>query len=301
MIETPQLPIKRICIVANPASGKGGSLKIAQEFQVLSENLGLLTDLIATTSPTVCSQELTQTIGESDAVVVVGGDGSVHLSLQKIVPAGKPFIVIPTGTGNDFARTNNELELDLGKILRKILNETPYAIDIGFTESRGNQKFFGQVLSTGFDSLVNQRANSMKFIKGKIKYTIATLLELPKFKAIDYSITLDEGSIKAKAMLVSVANGPTYGGGMKIIPHASRSDGYLDVMVLAEVSKFELLRVFPKVFSGAHVNHPAVTFYRTKKFSLEAKALAYADGEFIGELPIQGEVLPLIARTWEKR
>jgi diacylglycerol kinase (ATP) len=102
-------------------------------------------------------------------------------------------------------------------------------------------------------------------------------------------------------MLVSIANGPTYGGGMKIVPDADRTDGYLDIMILAEVSKFELLRVFPKVFSGGHKNHPAVSFHRTKTFSLQAAALAYADGEFIGDLPIHGEIHANALLTWDIR
>jgi len=99
--------------------------------------------------------------------------------------------------------------------------------------------------------------------------------------------------------LVAVANGPTYGGGMKILPEANRRDGELDLLLLKPVSKIELLRVFPRVFKGTHVTHPAVEIFRSKKIALRAKALAYADGEYISSLPIEISIAPKALRTWE--
>jgi diacylglycerol kinase (ATP) len=99
-------------------------------------------------------------------------------------------------------------------------------------------------------------------------------------------------------MLIAVSNGQSYGGGMKVTPDARIDDGIFDVMILGPVSTFEFLKVFPKVFSGDHVKHPAVKIMRGKKVTIEANAVAYADGERIGELPITAEIVPDALLTW---
>jgi diacylglycerol kinase (ATP) len=179
-----------------------------------------------------------------------------------------------------------------------MLTTKPTEIDLGRTHNETGSQWFGQVLSTGFDSLVNERANRFRFIKGQIKYTIATLLELPLFRPYKYQIITPKGTRNISAMLIAIANGPSYGGGMQICPAADRTDGFFDVMVLHPVSKFELLRVFPKVFQGKHINHPAVEFIRLSKLTLESEAVAYADGERIGALPMNIEIVPRALKVW---
>jgi diacylglycerol kinase (ATP) len=293
--------IASIGILANNHAGKGESSAIAQQIEVEALRKGLTVTLLPEGKGTKTQNELKSIIEKVDALIVIGGDGSFHFVLQYLVHSSVPLYVVPTGTGNDFALTNNEYNVDAHHIIHRIIHEEPSMIDIGRVHVGTEESWFGQVLSTGFDSIVNRRANSMKLIRGQIKYTLATLLELPRFRPIVYRITTDTEILETRAMLVSVANGPTYGGGMKIVPDADRTDGYLDIMILAEVSKFELLRVFPKVFSGGHKNHPAVSFHRTKTFSLQAAALAYADGEFIGDLPIHGEIHANALLTWDIR
>ena len=293
--------ITRIGLLANPAAGEGHALRIADEIANEAALNGVEVSLVTLDFQSSIESFLDDLIARIQTLVVIGGDGSFHYALQKLARTELPVYVIPAGTGNDFALTNNASGIDPVHIVHRILHEEPTRVDLGRVVVGNSELWFGQVLSTGFDSRVNRRANSMRAIKGKIKYTIATLLELPRFNPITYRIATDTEVFETRAMLVSIANGPTYGGGMKIVPDADRHDGYLDIMVLAEVSKIELLRVFPKVFSGAHKDHPAVSFYRTKTFSLQAAALAYADGEFVGDLPIHGEIHAGALLTWEER
>jgi diacylglycerol kinase (ATP) len=293
--------IKSIALLSNPHAGKGGSHEIAQGIEAEAIRQGITVTVIPQGKGDRTRNDIKALIHSVDTLVVVGGDGSFHFVLQSLAGTSLPLYIVPTGTGNDFALTNNIFDVNPRHIINRILHEHPSRVDIGRASVGKDEFWFGQVLSTGFDSLVNRRANSMKLIRGRIKYTIATLLELPRFKPIVYRIATDTEVFETRAMLVSVANGATYGGGMKIVPDADRTDGYLDIMVLAEVSKFELLRVFPKVFSGAHKTHPAVSFHRTKTFSLQAAALAYADGEFLGDLPIHGEIHANSLLTWEIR
>ena len=101
-------------------------------------------------------------------------------------------------------------------------------------------------------------------------------------------------------MLIAVGNGSSYGGGMRVCPNASLTDGLFDVMVLSPISKLEFIKVFPKVYSGEHIEHPEVNIYRTKKIQINAAAVAYADGERIGALPISSECVAGAGLTWRK-
>jgi diacylglycerol kinase (ATP) len=117
--------------------------------------------------------------------------------------------------------------------------------------------------------------------------------ELPLFRAIPYAITVDGARHETRAMLVVVANGPSYGGGMRVAPDARFDDGQSDVVILHELSTVEFLRVFPKVFKGQHVTHPAVEIIRGRTVTLEAEGIvAYADGERFARLPITLETVP---------
>jgi diacylglycerol kinase (ATP) len=101
--------------------------------------------------------------------------------------------------------------------------------------------------------------------------------------------------------LIAVANGTSYGGGMQVCPNASFDDGLFDVMILEPISKFEFLRVFPKVFTGTHITHPKVSIKRARRVEISAPAVAYADGERIGALPVRAEVAPRALKVWRNR
>jgi diacylglycerol kinase (ATP) len=183
---------------------------------------------------------------------------------------------------------------DLNGYLERILSTPPSAIDLGNVDS----EWFAAILSTGFDSIVNERANRLSWPQGPQRYNVAIALELPKFNPIEYEIVMDSMTITTEAMLIAVGNGRSYGGGMLVCPHAQVNDGLFDVMILEPVSKLEFLKVFPKVFSGSHLSHPAVKTYRTQKISISADAVAYADGERIGRAPVSAECIASAGLTW---
>lgn len=222
-----------------------------------------------------------------DALVCVGGDGLIHDLLPILIRYHLTLLVIPAGTGNDLARTLGLYGLSYQFLLDSLETATPSTIDIALVRHGEVQTPFVQILSAGFDSVVNERANNFKRVRGSIKYAIAVLLEVWRFKSINFDLLVDERKISGKAMLVCVANGISYGAGMKICPSAKNNDGILEVMIVDHVSPLRFLLVFPRVFLGTHVSHPKVHFFSGSKITMFGDTWAYADGERISHLPIE--------------
>ena len=284
-------------LVINPVSGQGRGATVGTFVAGWLAQRKIPYTIVTGNSSVALDDHLASFIEkfpDTNGVIAVGGDGLLHNILQRLVPAQIPLAMIPAGTGNDFVRT---LGWDLETFdaqLEAITTRPPASVDLGLVDG----EWFAAILSTGFDSLVNEKANKMSWPKGPMKYNAAIAIELPRFRPRHYEITLDERTISTEAMLIAVSNGRSYGGGMLVCPNANISDGLFDVMVLHPVSKMEFIKVFPRVFAGTHVSHPAVEIVRSKSVTIESKAVAYADGERIGQLPVSAECIPGAIRSW---
>jgi len=286
-------------IVINPTSGQGKGAEIGKVVVGYFAKHDIEYQIITGISAQNVRRDLESFIQlhqNCPGVICVGGDGLAHLVLQAVVPEKIPFAVVPAGTGNDFVRTLNWPLDNVENLLDCVTTSQPTAIDLGLVDG----EWFGAVLSSGFDSVVNERANTLKWPKGPAKYNLAIALELPVFKPAHFEIELDDQSFSTQAMLIAVGNGSSYGGGMRVCPNASISDGLFDVMVLSPISKLEFIKVFPKVYSGQHIHHPEVKIYRSSKICIYSSAVAYADGERIGALPISAECVTGAGLTWRK-
>lgn len=289
-------------IFANPTSGRGRGARILAEVLRYLDEERIRYNVIAASSLEGSLRELrSKNFDEYDRLLVIGGDGMMHHAINEmttfVTDNQVPIALIPSGTGNDFARA---LGLDIKFPLRNIdtfLTTPPVRVDLGEVNGRR----FGAICSTGFDSLVNERANAMSWPKGKRKYDIAMLQELPRFKARNYQINIDGKNLDVNAMLIAVGNGSSYGGGMKVCPDAQLDDGLLDVMILHPVPKIEFLKIFPKVYSGAHVEHPKVEILRGQSITITGDAITYADGERISPTPVRINALPGALKTWMRR
>ena len=277
-----------LILFANPTSGRGKGAKVLAiiEKYLISQNLHFI--LISTSS---LNQSLLLLKGNIQKypeakVIVIGGDGMVHAAINNI--ENNPIGLIPAGTGNDFARA---LGLALDDPISSIKRATSANIDLVDLGKVG-EDYFAAICSTGFDSIVNERANGLKWPHGKMKYNIAMLLELSRFQPKSYKIVVDGKSLETQAMLIAIANGLSYGGGMKVCPAAQLQDGLLDIMILGPVSKFEFIRIFPSVFKGLHITHPAVSIFQGRSIQIIADAVGYADGERIGNLPLNISISP---------
>jgi diacylglycerol kinase (ATP) len=166
---------------------------------------------------------------------------------------------------------------------------------ISYTDPETGQpatRWFACVLSAGFDSVVNERANRMQRPKGASRYMIALGLELMSLKPIPYRLVLDGTELVTRAMLVSVGNNVSIGGGMKVTPDALVDDGVFDVLVVRPLSRAAFVRIFPRVFKGTHISDPRVSIHHARRIRIESDvAVAYADGERIGPLPVDIEVV----------
>ena len=284
-------------LVINPVAGQGKGASVGTHVAGYLNSRGIKYEIIIGRNGIDQADSLQRFLDRNpdcSGVFAVGGDGLLHLVLQKITPAQVPLAMIPAGTGNDFVRTLGWSLEDVDAILEAVLSKKPSSVDLGLVDG----EWFAAILSTGFDSIVNEKANAMSWPKGPMKYNAAIAIELPRFKPHHYEIVLDDRTISTQAMLIAVSNGRSYGGGMLVCPQADISDGYFDVMVLHPVSKLEFIKVFPRVFKGTHITHPAVEIVRSKSVKITADAVAYADGERIGQLPVSAQCIPGALMTW---
>jgi diacylglycerol kinase (ATP) len=281
---------RRIALLVNPTSGKGRGARLLEPVAERLRADGTAVDVVVGRDADEAFDRLRDRVAAGvDAVVAVGGDGLVNLALQVVAGTDIPLGVVPAGTGNDFARA---LGLALDQPMQAadlVVRGGTIPVDLG----RANGRWFGGVLGSGFDSMVNERANRMTWPTGRSRYNVAIVLELRTFRPVPYVLELDGESWKTEAMLVAVGNSPSYGGGMKVCPDADLHDGLLDVTVVGPISKLEFLRVFPTVYKGTHVHHPAVTVRRARSVLLQSDTVtAYADGERVSVLPVHCEAVP---------
>jgi diacylglycerol kinase (ATP) len=284
-----------VSLLVNPTAGKGRAAGVVAEVAGRLRDGGLnVSILIGRDADDALALARRAVEDGTDAVVALGGDGMVNLALNAVAGTPTPLGIVPAGTGNDLAAT---LELPgkdpvaaAGIVADKLQGGGPRPIDA----VRVGERWFGCVLSAGFDSRVTDRANRMTWPRGAMRYNLAILAELRVFTPLQFRIVLDDGEPwETEAMLVAVGNAKSYGAGMKVCPDAVVDDGLLDITVLGPVGKVEFIKTFPKVYKGTHLSHPAVTTRRAKTVSLTAEGVtAYADGEFMANLPVTCECVP---------
>jgi diacylglycerol kinase (ATP) len=284
-----------VALVVNPTAGKGRAAKVvagvAGRIREAGANVSILIGHDADDALALARKAVADGVS---ALVSLGGDGMAHLALNAVAGTSTPLGIIPAGTGNDLASTLKLPTKDpiaaASLVADRLMTGGAWPMDA----IRVGEKWFGCVLGAGFDSRVNDRANRMSWPRGRMRYNLAIVAELGVFKPLPFRITFDdEDPIETEAMLVAVGNAKSYGAGMMVLPDAEVNDGLLDVQVLSAIGKVEFLKTFPKVFKGTHVTHPAVTIRRARTVTVESPGVtAYADGEYLADLPITCECVP---------
>jgi diacylglycerol kinase (ATP) len=258
---------------------------------------------------------------QANAILIFGGDGTVHRHLAQLVELQLPVLVVPCGSGNDFANAlglrsfrialaawlrfcsdgGNVRMIDLGVI-------TPSICDLQVAAELRVPHYFCCVGGVGLDAEISRRANRLpRWLRARGGYALSLLPALWRFAPVAISISLP--GVENPDVLVghnqltivtAFANAPTYGGGMKIAPRAQLDDGRLDVCIIRHMNKFKLLFLFPTVYFGGHLSIPQVDYFQTERLRLETEKPqdVYADGEYVCRTPIEVRIaraaLPVI-------
>ena len=293
---------KRVVVAINPSASFGATRAVGPAVVQTLRAMGHdVTSLQEPDYESLLSTARAAVKTKPDAFVVVGGDGMVNLGTNLVAGTKVPLGIVPSGTGNDMARSlglpfdNTEAAVvALGEALQhpaRIID----AARITYTDDEGEaaERWFACALSAGFDATVNERANLMHHPKGPSRYIIALGIELAKLKPYHYTLTLDGIEQTVDANMVSIGNGVSLGGGMKITPDALLDDGLLDVMIVRPLSRINFVRIFPSVFKGEHVKHPKVSVVRAKDVRIAGEGVVvYGDGERVGRAPVDVKLVP---------
>lgn len=288
--------INRVALLTNPAAGKGGATHRAKAAMEAFYDYGV--DVVSISgSSAEASRDLAREMIEDesiDALVACGGDGLINLALQEQVGSDTPLGIIPGGTGNDHAR---EYHVPLDPRRAAKLISQGYCVRTDIAKARndhGQERYFGTIMCTGFDAIVNDRTNAIRWPSGQARYVLAAAIEFARFHSIPATITLDgKEVIEQDITLCAIGNTRTYGGGMMVCPDADHHDGLFDITLVSKLSRTKALQNFPRIFSGDIRSVQEVRQIRARKVRIEMpKITAYADGEPFFPSPVECEIVP---------
>lgn len=281
----------KVKFIVNPVAGRGRGRRVWVQVQKMLDQEGYPYEVTISTRPGETIELARRAAEEGFPVVAaVGGDGTAHEVANGIIGRGAALGVVPAGTGSDYVRSL-PIPADPIAAARTIYTGQRLVVDAG----RVNDRYFLGVTGMGIDAEVCRLVNGdLSWLSGKAAYTAGLLATLLTFQPQPVRITLDDRVLEEEVMLVAVANARYFGGGMCIAPQADLQDGLLDVCLVRAIPKLELLRVFPMVFRGRHTTHPAFRTYRTCRAVITGTqpCSIQAEGEVIGRLPMEAEVLP---------
>ena len=305
--------MRRLTLVVNPAAGRGRARRLLPK--VVAELRRGVPDLDlrvheATSyddARRACDQVVAAAsaeaagASESGGLLMLGGDGSVHLGLGACAETGVPLGIIPAGTGNDFCRGVG-LPTRWREAVATIAAGHLRTIDLmsvtGATAS-GEREWVGSIVSTGFDEKVNYRTNTLPVSVGAPSYAWSVLYELRRFNPLRYRLRIDGVEREIDAMLVAVGNAGVFGGGIRICPDADVADGLLDVTIVHAVGRGTLLKLFPQIFTGEFITHPAIERLRAVDVNVDGDDLwSMADGEKLGRVPLDCRAIPGALRVF---
>ena len=286
----------RVLLVYNPRAANGRADRALERVRALFSARNVDTDVVLTEAPGHATEIVHNVdLGGYDGVVAGGGDGTLFevlnglfLNKAEIRPA---LGVLPVGTGNAFSRDIGLRTGALEDAVGLISEGSHRPVDVGRFTTGGRVYHFLNILGLGFVSDVGERAHRLKRI-GNLSYTVGVLLELISLTSYRMTIEIDGDVMERENIFCEISN-TRYTSNFLMAPSASIYDGLLDVTLLGKASRTRLLRCFPSIFTGEHVNLDEVETFKAKKIRIttdQPKVLA-PDGENLGSTPVEVECL----------
>jgi diacylglycerol kinase (ATP) len=283
--------MSKMAVIVNPVAGRGAGARLAERIASLLREYDLDFELVATAGPghaTVLACEAVKR--GSEAVVAVGGDGTVNEVLNGLVQAsdgrnGAALGVLPIGTGNDFAYGAGLL-LDLARACQVIARGESRLLDMGRARADGaDPRYFGNGVGIGFDAIVNIESRKLKRLRGFLVYLVAVLKTLiVYYNAPRTRIQVDGELIHQPTLMVSVMNGRRLGGGFQVTPGASMDDSLFDLCIAEQINRLRMLGFVPQFIRGTHIGDWHITMRRARQVTVASDSpwAAHVDGEIYG-------------------
>ena len=283
-----------LALLVNPASAGGRTLKLLPQVEAALDARRAIFRVQRTKGLEHGAEQALLAVEAGEVPVVMSGDGLLGAVGGAMAGAETPLGIVPGGRGNDLARVLG-VPSDPESAVAALFAGHSRWIDVG----EANGKRFLGIVSVGFDSEANRRANENHFLRGNLVYAYAALRTLVGWKPARFTIVVDRERIRLTGYSISVANSKAFGGGMFIAPDAELDDGEFDIVAIGSVGKLRFLGNLPKVFKGTHVEEDEVQVFRAPHLELSASKPfpVYADGEHLTELPASLRVLPRALRV----
>ena len=281
----------RLQLIVNPAAGRGRAMRALAAVQgALAAHDVLITP---TRSLEHADELVAAAVGDGRLPVAFGGDGIVGRVAGAAASLDALIGALPGGRGNDFCRSVG-IPLDPVAACAVLDGGTARPLDLGEVQSATGHRAFIGIASIGFDSDVQERAQTARLPIGRLVYLAATLASIATWRPATFTCTVDGEPLVVHGWSVAVANTGMYGGGMRLAPNASASDGRLDVVTTSATSRRRFLATLPKVFNGTHVHDPSIGLVRATTVGLDADRpfRVFADGDPAGTLPCTIAVRP---------
>jgi len=277
-------------LIVNPVAGGGRPARALPQVQAELRARGFEQRFEYTKSLGHARELALEAAANGEVAVAFGGDGLISAVAGALKHTDGVVGILPGGRGNDLCRV---LGIPLKPVAACAVLASGIERQLDLGEAGG--RAFAGIASCGFDSVVNQIANETTVVRGSPVYGLALLRALPSWRAAGFAIALDGNEVRRfTGYSVAAANSRQFGGGMRLAPDASLTDGLLDVVIIEDMSKLRFLRLAPTVFSGRHLRYREVSVLRGREIHIEAtdQFTLYADGEPIAELPVTVRVLP---------
>jgi len=291
-------------VIVNPVAGAGRTGRLWPQIMSLFKGHGLRFEHDITEAPGHAIELAKTAAGKGyEMVISVGGDGTINEIVNGLYAAGNIgdalLGIISTGTGGDYIRTIG-IPRRYEDACQRFLQPKKRKVDLGIVEYAHNgrraERIFVNFAGMGFDAeIVRRTTQQFKALGSMPSYLLGTLTTLLSYVNRDISIIVDGQAEDRRVCTVIMNNGKYGGGGMFTAPHADLSDGLLDVLIVGNLSKPDLLRSLPRIYKGTHLTHPKVTMKKAKEIevrSLGGRMHLQADGELLGEVPARFRILP---------